>query len=567
MIEFNALTDEWLGVIDQNGNEKLVGLYDYLVNAHHYRRSAENDFLAIIRVLQQRLAEVMIMDAFGSSKKTLKKLLDKGYFDPEILDKYFKDVVDSGHSFNFFDPEHPFLQTDLKTFKRVFKENAKSTSAATLNPKMASGNNKVFLHPISAEEYLKNTDAEDIRNNIYDSVYNPKIHPEDACKLSFVEYANCLLISLVISGSGGKGYSPGLIYAKQLPVMYHLDPSREENLFKSILMNIAFDKLHSAADDKPLWRWESYEDGLNFINNPGLDDIEEGNISIPPKMGMFFPVRYFYPDLSSVDEKNKTVSRVYKSKMVFEKETMTLARKQWIERCEPSVSLKIKKKENEESKILGPVCFSETNRSWLDIKSYSNIPGGGTPKSLISFKELDKDLLLQATFGKPIMTAYYLTMDQAKYLTQGRYQCELPDWLLQNIDTENVVSAITDFISFVESKSIALLEDVRDLNKILKSMQEDKKGLKTVERIVVNRFLRHSEGIFKNKFLPSILTVKDLNNVDELNKISKLYREEVHSYSKMLWAQVPVPYGKSIAVQKKLAELRKEKQNGRKKRN
>ena len=253
--------------------------------------------------------------------------------------------------------------------------------------------------------------------------------------------------------------------------------------------------------------------------------------------------------------------------MVFEKETMTLARKQWIERCEPSVSLKIKKKENEESKILGPVCFSETNRSWLDIKSYSNIPGGGTPKSLISFKELDKDLLLQATFGKPIMTAYYLTMDQAKYLTQGRYQCELPDWLLQNVDTENVVNAITDFISFVESKSITLLKDVKDLNKILKSMQEDKKGLKTVDHIVVNRFLRHSEGIFKNKFLPSILTVKDLNNVDELNKISKLYREEVHSYSKMLWAQVPVPYGKSIAVQKKLAELRKEKQNGRKKRN
>lgn len=71
----------------------------------------------------------------------------------------------------------------------------------------------------------------------------------------------------------------------------------------------------------------------------------------------------------------------------------------------------------------------------------------------------------------------------------------------------------------------------------------------------------------KTSFCPSILTVKDLNNVDELNKISKLYREEVHSYSKMLWAQVPVPYGKSIAVQKKLAELRKEKQNGRKKRN
>ena len=57
------------------------------------------------------------------------------------------------------------------------------------------------------------------------------------------------------------------------------------------------------------------------------------------------------------------------------------------------------------------------------------------------------------------------------------------------------------------------------------------------------------------------------SSLDELNKISKLYREEVHSYSKMLWAQVPVPYGKSIAVQEKLAELRKEKRNGRKKRN
>ena len=33
---FNVLYEPWMGVVDMDGNETLVGLRDYLVNAHLY---------------------------------------------------------------------------------------------------------------------------------------------------------------------------------------------------------------------------------------------------------------------------------------------------------------------------------------------------------------------------------------------------------------------------------------------------------------------------------------------------------------------------------------------------
>ena len=62
---FNILTEPWLGVVDNDGTEKLVGLRDYLVNAHQYKCSAENKQFAVLRRLQQRLAEMVIIDIYG----------------------------------------------------------------------------------------------------------------------------------------------------------------------------------------------------------------------------------------------------------------------------------------------------------------------------------------------------------------------------------------------------------------------------------------------------------------------------------------------------------------------
>lgn len=57
---FDVLTEPWMGVVDKETGEVLkVGLRDYIVNAHMYKCSAENKDFAIVRRLQQRLAEML----------------------------------------------------------------------------------------------------------------------------------------------------------------------------------------------------------------------------------------------------------------------------------------------------------------------------------------------------------------------------------------------------------------------------------------------------------------------------------------------------------------------------
>lgn len=87
---FNILYEPWMGVIDMNGNETQVGLRDYLVNAHLYKCSAENRQFAVLRRLQQRLAETFVMDIFGLNIDTETSLLDTGYFDAKKIDTYIK---------------------------------------------------------------------------------------------------------------------------------------------------------------------------------------------------------------------------------------------------------------------------------------------------------------------------------------------------------------------------------------------------------------------------------------------------------------------------------------------
>lgn len=59
---FDVLTEPWMGVVDKETGEVLkVGLRNYIVNAHMYKCSAESKDFAIVRRLQQRLAEAVII--------------------------------------------------------------------------------------------------------------------------------------------------------------------------------------------------------------------------------------------------------------------------------------------------------------------------------------------------------------------------------------------------------------------------------------------------------------------------------------------------------------------------
>lgn len=558
---FNVLYEPWMGVIDMDGNETLVGLRDYLVNAHLYKCSAENKQFAVLRRLQQRLAETFVMDIFGINIDAEAALINAGHFDADEIDAYIRNCKNSGVSFDLFDENRPFMQTDKKTFEKIFKSK-KSVSVATINPRMGSGNNKVFFNNVSTKNYIENTAAKDCRDSYYDSVYNKKYTVENAEVVSFAEYMNLLLIAHCIAGQGGTGYRSGLMCVGVPPILYHIDSDKNQTLFHSILMNIAFDSKHNVKNDAPLWRWATYERGKENLNSCKTDTV-----NVPKMEGMFFPVMYLYPDLSSIDETNKTISKVYKINIdIGEADLIAAARERWIEETEPSVSVREIKTTSRTFKT--GTRFAESNRSWLDIKTYADVYDGGAPKCLAGFKLTSgyDSFDVEDVFGHPIMTAYYLAMEQAKYLVQGEYQCYLPLCILRD-QNKKIVSK--DFITAAENMAYQLIRDIKTVDKALNSSDpandNNKHEIQTVERVLGNRFMRYCEGLFKKEFIPEIAKIDEDDDfyTETLKEKLNNYISKMAGYSWQLIYQVPVPYGKSIEAQKIYEKIRTERKKRR----
>lgn len=555
---FNVLYEPWMGVVDMDGNETLVGLRDYLVNAHLYKCSAENKQFAVLRRLQQRLAETFVMDVFGINIDTEAALINAGHFDADEIDAYIRNCENSGVSFDLFDENRPFMQTDKITYEKVFKNKA-SGPVAAINPRMGSGNNKVFFNNVNVNDYLNNTEAEDCRHSYYDSVYNKKYTVEDAVAISFAEYMNMLLIAHCIAGQGGAGYRSGLMCVGVPPILYHIDSDMNQTLFHSILMNIAFDNTHSDKNDSPLWRWNTYERGKDDLNSN-----EVNTVNISKMEGMFFPVMYLYPDLSSIDEENKTISKVYKINIdLGTADLIAAARERWIEETEPSVSVKEIKTSSSRTFKTG-TRFAESNRSWLDIKTYADVYDGGAPKCLAGFKLTSgyNGFDMEDAFGNPVMTAYYLAMEQAKYLVQGEYQCYLPLCILRD-KNKKIVSK--DFITAAENIAYQLARDIKTVDKALNSSDpandNNKHEIQTVERVLGNRFMRYCEGLFKKEFIPEIAKIDEDDDFYTKILTEKLneYITKMAGYSWQLIYQIPVPYGKSIEAQKIYEKIRTER--------
>ena len=92
---FDELTEPWMGVVDKETGEVLkVGLRDYIVNAHMYKCSAESKDFAIVRRLQQRLAEAVIIDIYGRRvNDELMSVFNNCRFDVDKIDAYFDECL------------------------------------------------------------------------------------------------------------------------------------------------------------------------------------------------------------------------------------------------------------------------------------------------------------------------------------------------------------------------------------------------------------------------------------------------------------------------------------------
>ena len=529
---YNVMTEPWMSVVDQNNEIKFVGMRDYLVNAHLYIRSAENDEFPILRIMQERIAGAFVLDVFGSTEDDLKRMIEDGKFDENKIDSYIEDCEMKGVSFNLFDPQRPFLQTDRTTFEDIEKE-IKLTSVATLNPRMASGNNPIFTDPPDINEYFENSELKDNRETYYDDVYDKKHPAESVRSMTFAEYINMLLIRHCMAGQGGSGYRKGLLANPTPPVMFHLTSPKCQNLFSSILMNTGFEEYEEEDEEhnKPMWLWDSYEFGKKTI--------AEG-VEIPKKMGMFFPIMYIYPDLTSIDYSKGTMSRIYKKKMVFQDALFQNARESWATKHENSICIGIQKTKNTEKKY----SVSEFMNSCLDMKMYSNIYGEDSLKALRFCRKSDA---LKEYFGQPFITAYYISMNQASYIKQGKYSCYLPVGILDKMS--DYIVTLNKFLARVQGYKEALKIAIRTINKKIYRIKEPAKYHSSAERSFIQRYMAYCEWIFKNKFVPEIMQTKDTDN---LNKLLEKYSEKLRSYLGRLLYQYPIPYGKSIDAHKEI---------------
>lgn len=551
---FNIFEDPWLPIIDENGVTQLVGMRDYLVKAHRYKASAENSEFPILRILQERFAGALISEIFGETIEVENQLIETGQFNEKEIDSYIEKCKKNGISFNLFDEEKPFLQTDKETFEKI-KKDAKLVSVATLHPRMASGNNPIFTDPIDMDEYLENSELEDNRETYYDDIYDPKHSAESVRSLTFEEYLNMLLIRHCLAGQGGSGYRKGLLANPTPPVMFHLTSPKCQNLFSSILMNTGFEEYEEEDEEHniPMWLWDSYEFGKKTI--------AEG-VEIPKKMGMFFPIMYIYPDLTSIDYSKGTISRIYKKKMAFQDALFQNARESWATKHENSICIGIQKTENTEKKY----SVSEFMNSCLDMNMYSNIYGEDSLKAL---RACTKSTQLKEYFGQPLITAYYLTMDQASYIKQGKYDCYLPLGILDKGSPYIII--LNKCIAIIQCYKEALKIAVRTINKNLYRVKEKAKYHSSIERSFVHRFMSYCEWTFKNKFVPEIMQTKDVANLDIL---LEKYKKSLRSYMLRLLHQYPIPYGKSIdayaeisnawkkAIKEKKEKKKENKRNG-----
>lgn len=577
---FDVLTEPWMGVVDKETGKVLkVGLRDYIVNAHMYKCSAENKDFAIVRRLQQRLAEAVVVDIYGRRvNDELMSAFNNGRFDANKVDAYFDECIKNGTSFDLFDEEKPFMQVDAKTAENVFKENS-IASVSSINAKQCGGNNKVFFQHVDVNDYIENFGGGDNRDSYYDEAQIDGRHIEFANSVKFDEYMNLILMESCIAGMRGQSYVPGLICMPSPPAMYHFDTVEDKSLFSSILLNIAHDD--SGCDDGiPVWKWDSY--------NYAVNSMLQKKYQVPLLEGMFFPVTYLRPDYRSIDMEKKTIKRIYKSIMLFKapdgSDMMKTARQFWLINKEPSVTV-IPKSKNKD--VMTGMEFTNSNEVWMGIRAYANIFGNHSAPRVLRGSLYEAlfaaDLKLKARRGeaeedetvKTEMTAYYVSKDRGSFLSQGKYPCMLPECILDDQLKKQATDMFIDmigmeYVPYGSDKNKAgiakrMQQKIGDIETALSSIGEqlftkNKFNLVTVRNTTMNRYWRYCENLFKNFFIPDIDGIKKSaycsqeEYMEALKSIVDKYADDASGYANKLIYSIPIPKGKSIAVRKALAK-------------
>ncbi|ROP44151.1 type I-E CRISPR-associated protein Cse1/CasA [Streptomyces sp. PanSC9] len=155
--EGDLVHDPWLTVVDRDGVQQAVGLWEALSQAHTIRRLELPVHTMLPVVLRQMLLPVVI-DALGTprTRQEWSERFDRGRFSEDERDRLAHYLGPRyGDRFRLFDPERPFAQVAC-----MEALNGETKSAAQLVPSVASGNNVPLFSALSEADELLLTPGE-----------------------------------------------------------------------------------------------------------------------------------------------------------------------------------------------------------------------------------------------------------------------------------------------------------------------------------------------------------------------------------------------------------------------
>lgn len=217
---FNVLTERWIHVIRSARTRDELGIMPCLLQAHEIceiRDPAPIVEFGLYRILVAFVLDALILaDKRPEDALDLKALIAEEHFSATILEEY---VAHCGDVFDLFDPDKPFLQTNIP------KGNEKAFSGSY--PVAPSGTNAIHWH----HGYERDV------------------------KMTVPEVARVLTTFAPFMTAGGAGLSPSINGA---PAIYALPTGK--SLFETICLNIPLSTRNS-GDGQIAWR-NSREPGV-----------------------------------------------------------------------------------------------------------------------------------------------------------------------------------------------------------------------------------------------------------------------------------------------------------------
>lgn len=263
---FQILTQPWIPVKELDGSMKELSLLETLERAHLL--SEIQDPSPMVEYSVYRFLIVFLMDMLRpEDEEVLEELLDEGQFDRDTIQRYVRQCEQEGVSFDLFDSERPFLQTQ---YRADWDRDPKPVS--TLDYSIPNGNN--HIHFDHKREKITYTPGKALR---------------------------MMLAAQIFCTAGAQGYPSNVNGA---PPWFTL--IRGKNLFQTLVFGmIEVDRIDLPLDRPPvLWR------------NPDEVVSKQKVARTSWLFGMFFPARRIH--LIS-DESGEYVENVYFSQgMNFE---------------------------------------------------------------------------------------------------------------------------------------------------------------------------------------------------------------------------------------------------------